>query len=546
MTAADADADAASPAPPPAGATERSGSSRATATAAAIAAVDIGTNSFHLVVAQPTSDHRFEVIDREKEMVRLGSGSGDMKRLEPDAVERGVATLKRFRQIAESAGASLHAVATSAVREADNRDEFLRRARTEAGVEVDVVSGAEEARLIHMGVLQAVSGLDRRHLLIDIGGGSTEFVIGEGPRVLEALSLKLGAIRLTERFLRREPLRKKDLAECRRYVRAYLTHPVRNARNLGFEVAVGSSGTIANLAEMVHAGRGGAPLKTISNFTFSRAELTAVMDALAQAPTAADRVGLPGLDPKRADIILGGAIILEQAFVELGIEEMTVSDHALREGVLLDILQRRGRTSVGHLEDLRRQSVLHLAAICPGEHSHSEHSTRLALQLFEAARPWHGLGDQCEEWLEAAGLLANVGLFVSHDRHHLHSYYVIRHSDLLVGFTDHEIELIAQVARYHRKSSPRPRHAEFARLASSDQATVRTLAGILRVAIALDRTRAGVIDKVDLRAAAAAGEVEVVLFGGGHDMSLERYTAEARRSLLEEALGVSVSFTEAS
>jgi len=477
-------------------------------------------------------------------MVRLGSGSGDMKRLEPDAVERGVAALKRFRKIAESAGATLHAVATSAVREADNRDEFLQRARDEAGVEVDVVSGAEEARLIHVGVLQAVSGLDRRHLLIDIGGGSTEFVIGEGSQVLEALSLKLGAIRLTERFLRRDPLRKKDAAECRRYVRAYLTHPVRDARDLGFEVAVGSSGTIANLAEMVHASRGGEPLKTVSNFTFSAGELSEVVDSLAKAPTVVDRLQVRGLDPKRADIILGGAIILEQAFVELGIQEMTVSDYALREGVLLDVLRRRERTSVGHLEDLRRQSVLHLAGICPGERSHSEHSTRLALQLFEGTRAWHGLDDECEEWLEAAGLLANVGLFVSHDRHHLHSYYVIRHSDLLVGFTDREIELIAQVARYHRKSAPRPRHPEFARLSPTDQQVVRTLAGLLRVGVALDRTRAGLVDKLFVRSP-DDDDLEVVVAAGGSDIGLELYTAESRTSLLEDALGMKVSFADA-
>jgi len=523
--------------------TDRASSTRAGPTAAPIAAVDIGTNSFHLVVAQPTHDHRFEVIDREKEMVRLGSGSGDMKQLEPEALDRGVAALKRFRKIAESAGATLHAVATSAVREAENRDDFLLRARSEAGVEVDVVSGAEEARLIHMGVLQAVPGLESRHLLIDIGGGSTEFVIGEGSDVLEALSLKLGAIRLTERFLSREPLRKKDISECRRYVRAYLTHPVRGARELGFEVAVGSSGTIANLAEMVHASRGGEPLRTISNFTFTSTELAGVMDSLTKAPTVAERAEVPGLDPKRADIILGGAIILEQAFAEFDIAEMTVSDYALREGVLLDALRQRERTSFGHLEDLRRQSVLHLAAICPGEGTHSEHTTRLALQLFEATRRWHGLGDRSEEWLEAAGLLANVGLFVSHDRHHLHSYYVIRHSDLLVGFTDREVELIAQVARYHRKSAPRPRHAEFARLSPGDQETVRKLAGILRIAIALDRTRASLVEKVFVRAGTDDGEIEVVVGAAGRDVALELYTAQTRKALLEDALGVQVRFS---
>ena len=519
-------------------------STRGESASSPIAAVDIGTNSFHLVVAQPTHDHRFEVIDREKEMVRLGSGSGDMKLLEDDAIDRGVAALKRFRKIAESAGATLHAVATSAVREADNREDFLKRARKDAGVEVDVVSGAEEARLIHVGVLQAVSGLDRRHLLIDIGGGSTEFVIGQGPEVLEALSLKLGAIRLTDRFLRREPLKKRDVSECRRYVRAYLTHPVRGARKLGFEVAVGSSGTITNLAEMVHAARGGEPLKTMSNFTFSAGELSEVVASLARASTVEERTKIPALDPKRADIILGGAIILEQAFVELGIEAMTVSDYALREGVLLDALRRRGRTSAGHLDDLRRQSVLHLAAICPGEGNHSEQSTKLALQLFEGTRRWHELPDEAEEWLEAAGLLANVGLFVSHDKHHLHSYYVIRNSDLLVGFTDREIEIIAQVARYHRKSAPKARHEDFSRLSKSDQVTVRTLAGILRIGVALDRTRSSLVARLGVKPGPGDDALEIVVDAGGRDIGLELYTAEIRKSLLEEALGVTVAFVE--
>ncbi|CAN5116573.1 Ppx/GppA phosphatase family protein [soil metagenome] len=516
---------------------------RSEATAAPVAAIDVGTNSFHLVVAQPTLDSRFEVIEREKEMVRLGSGSGDMKRLEPEAIDRGIAALNRFRQIAESVGASIHAVATSAVREAENRDDFLDRAFSEAGVDVEVISGAEEARLIHLGALQAVPALERRHLLIDIGGGSTEFVAGEGPKLLAARSLKLGAIRLTERFLRREPVRKKDVTECRRFIRAFLIHPVRRIRELGFEVAVGSSGTIANLAGMVQAGRGGGQMKTVSNFTFTAGELETVVADLARAPTVADRLAVPGLEAKRADIILGGALILEQAFEQFGITEMTVSDFALREGVLLDALRRRERASVGHLENLRRQSVLHLAGICPGETGHSEHATKLALELFEASRHLHQLDDRCEEWLEAAGLLANVGLFVSHDRHHLHTYYIIRNSDLLTGFTDHEIEIIAQVARYHRKSVPRARHVDFARLPRHDQDVVRKLAGVLRIAIALDRTRAGLVDHVSLRPGSDKREVEIVVDAGDSDVGVELYTAETRKDLFEDALGVQVTFT---
>jgi exopolyphosphatase/guanosine-5'-triphosphate,3'-diphosphate pyrophosphatase len=205
--------------------------------------------------------------------------------------------------------------------------------------------------------------------------------------------------------------------------------------------------------------------------------------------------------------------------------------------VLLDALRRRDKTSIGHLRDLRYESVMHVAALAPGETDHAEHSTELALRLFEQTTSRHGLDASYEELLEAAGFLANVGLLVSHDRHHLHSYYVIRNSDALTGFTDDEIELIAQVARYHRKSAPKPTHTEFAALSADAQHVVRVLAGLLRIGVALDRTRTGAVDDVTVRE--SKHELVIELHGNG-DMSLERYTAEARKSLLEEVLGVEV------
>jgi exopolyphosphatase/guanosine-5'-triphosphate,3'-diphosphate pyrophosphatase len=505
-----------------------------------LAAIDIGTNSIHLLVARPTGNNRFEIIDREKEVVRLGSGSGDMKRLAPDAIDRGVEALSRFRLIADASGADVLAVATSAVREAENRDEFIRRARDEAGVNVEVVSGAEEARLIHLGVLQAVPVFDRRHLLIDIGGGSTEFVVGQGGEVEVARSLKLGAIRLTERFLRDEPLKGKAVAECRKYVRAYLTQIARLVHGAGFDVAVGSSGTILNLAEISRALRGEPSPKQVSGAVLTAKDLRKVVRALTAARTVEERTQVPGLDPKRADIILGGAIVLEQVVAQLGIDEVVTSDFALREGVLLDALRRRDRTSIGHLRDLRYESVLHLASIAPTEREHAERATELAMQLFEATHDLHGIDWANEELLEAAGLLANVGLFVSHDRHHLHSYYVIRNSDLLTGFTDHEIELIAQIARYHRKSAPKPSHPEHSRLAEADQHVVAVLAGILRVAFALDRTRNSVVKGLTVERRKRA--LAVVLDTAGEDAALELYTADARKGLLESALGVRLRF----
>ncbi|MEY2420874.1 MAG: exopolyphosphatase / guanosine-5-triphosphate,3-diphosphate pyrophosphatase [Acidimicrobiaceae bacterium] len=502
-----------------------------------LAAIDIGTNSIHLLIARPTGNNRFEVIDREKEVVRLGSGSGDMKRLAPEAMERGLDALRRFQQVAASRGATVYAVATSAVREAENRNEFVRRAKDEAGVKVAVISGAEEARLIRLGALQAVPAYEQRHLIVDIGGGSTEFIIGEGAEVLGARSLKLGAIRLTERFGLGGAVKRKALDECRQFIRSYLAPVARMTKSLGFEVAIGSSGTIVNLAEMARAARGDAPMRQVSGATLDAAGLAHVIELLAACGSLEDRMAIPGLDPKRADIVLGGALVLEQAFAFLGIDQMVVSDFALREGVLLDALRRRDKTSIGHLRDLRYESVMHVAALMPGEADHAEHSTELALRVFEQTMELHGLDTSYEELLEAAGFLANVGLLVSHDRHHLHSYYVIRNSDALTGFTDEEIELIAQVARYHRKSAPKPTHTEFAALPAETQQVVRLLAGILRIGVALDRTRTGVVRDVTIRQNKHQLLIEL---HGDADMSLERYTAQARKGLLEEALGMEV------
>ena len=512
------------------------------ADAEALAAIDVGTNSIHLVVARPAGNRRFEILEREKEVVRLGRGSSDMKTLAPDAIDRGVDALQRMRRIADAHGAAVMAVATSAIREASNRDEFLARARDDAGVDVQVISGAEEARLIHLGVLQAVPAFDRRLLLVDIGGGSTEFLVGHGGEVLAARSLKLGAIRLTERFFSGDRIRPSQIDECRQYVRAFLAPVARDVRRLGFEVAVGSSGTITNIAQMVALRRGGSA-QDASNLEFSADELHEVVEAVVGADTAKARGRIPGLDGNRVDIIVGGALLLEQAFGELRIGAMVVSDYALREGVLLDVLQQRSSTSsLHHLSDLRFESVLHLAARFDDDRAHAEHVTRLAMDLFDQTVDVHGLDADCEEYLEAAGLLHNIGLAISHEAHHKHSYYLIRNAEQLTGFTNGEIEIIAQVARYHRRSAPKPKHAEFASLRPGEQDVVRKLAGMLRVAIGLDRTHGGVVRS--LRCRLDAGHPRRLVVEAhtepGTDPSLELYTARSRCGLLEEALGVSI------
>jgi exopolyphosphatase/guanosine-5'-triphosphate,3'-diphosphate pyrophosphatase len=458
-----------------------------------LAAIDIGTNSVHGVVARITAvegSPRFEVLEREKDVVRLGSGGADMRELSEDAIDRTVAALDRFRQVAEVHGAPVTAVATSAVREADNRDTFIERAWLEAGVHVEVITGVEEARLIHLGVLQAVPVFERRLLLCDIGGGSTELLVGLRGQVQTARSLKLGALRLTRRFFDGKVVHPSAVDACRRHIRSALAPFVHEVRKTDIEVAVGSSGTIAALAEMAAVRSTGARPRSVSGLVLTTADLDGLVKEILNAKSPEDRAALPGLDPARADIILAGSLILEQVLHELHVDELLVSDYALREGVLLDAWHRRHGGSLHHLSDLRRRSVLDLSNLMDDDPEHSRQVARLALDLFDATASRHGLGDDARETLEAAALLCNVGLFVSHAQHHKHSYYVIRGTDRLTGFTDHEVERIALVARYHRKSEPKAKHPEFASLDEDDQHLVRCLAGILRVAIGLDRNHA--------------------------------------------------------
>lgn len=505
---------------------------------AILGALDIGTNSFHLVLARPVGSDRFETITREREVVRLGHGGGDMKQLAPAAIDRGIAALRRMRRIVDSYDATVRAVATSAVREADNAAEFLTRARDEARLDIEVISGIEEARLIHLGALQAVPVYDRRILLIDIGGGSTEVLIGERDDVLAARSFKLGAVRLTDRFFPGGKVTPKAVRACRQYVRDVLTHFQRDVDALGFEIAVASSGTAESLAQVTHAGRGEEPLTTYNCARFTRAEVRDALHVFVKHRTAAERAAVPGLEAVRSDIIVAGTVILETAAEMFGIKELTFSEGALRDGVLIDTMARADGDTAGrhHLRDVSRRSIQQLAERCDDDPAHSAHVARLALQLFDALAPIHGLGPTARDYLEAGARLANVGLVVAHSKHHLHAYYVIRHSEL-AGLTDAEIEVIAQIARYHRKSAPKASHPEFAALPAESQALVRTLAGILRVAIGLDRSHQGRVERVQAETRNQKVMLSVVAAPGvGGDIALELYAANERKGLLEAVL----------
>jgi exopolyphosphatase/guanosine-5'-triphosphate,3'-diphosphate pyrophosphatase len=507
-----------------------------------LAALDIGTNSFHLVVAR-LLDNGYDIVTREKETVRLGHGGGDMKELSTDAIDRGISSLRRMQRIAASHGATVRAVATSAVREAENAEVFLTRARKEAKIDIEVISGLEEARLIHLGVLQAVPAFDQRLLLVDIGGGSTEVLVGEHGETLAARSFKLGAVRLTDRFFPGGVTTPKAVNECRSYVRSILATFEREVEDFGFDIAIASSGTAETISRMIHATREDAPLHTFNRFEFEFDELRSIADTLAKKKTSDDRRSTPGLDPGRADIIVAGTLVLEGVADIFKIKRFVYSEAALREGVLLDTISRLQGGALHHLRDVSRNSIRALAERCDDDLNHSAHVAALALQLFDATQPLHGLSTDAREYLEAGALLANVGLVISHSKHHIHSYYVVRNSEL-TGLTDTEIEIIAQIARYHRKSAPKASHVEFGRLAPEHQRLVKTLAGILRVAIGLDRSHDGRVRS--LMAQVRKDRVVIEALGKrGKEISLELYTANERSDLLEEVLGQRVAIVAA-
>lgn len=508
----------------------------------AIAAIDIGTNSVHMLIARVAATGRFEVLTRQKEMVRLGSGRGEMKLLEADAIERGVDALQRCRSLADSFGAPVYAVATSAVREALNAEEFLRRARDEAGVEVQVISGYEEARLIQLGVLQALPVFDEQLVLIDVGGGSTEVLFGHKGAVAYARSIKLGSLRMTRRFFPGGVVEGDAVERCRNHIRGRLAPMMHEAEMLDHDVAVASSGTAEALAVMAMAARGETPPTSMNAATVSLDELRAVNEALGAARTTEERKKLPGIEASRADILLGGGLVLEQVCESLGIEQLTISEYALREGVLLDALHRLGGGTMHHLSDLRRTSVFHLMELCDDDPDHSLQVARLALELHDALAAQLGLGDADRELLEAAALLSNVGLFISHSKHHKHSYYVIRNSEHLMGFTDREIELIALVARYHRKSTPSAdKHPEFAALDEHDRARVVAMSALLRVAIGLDRNHDAAVEQVLVSEQDDDVQIRLMAVDPAADLTLERYSAQSRSDPLAGCLGRTVT-----
>jgi exopolyphosphatase/guanosine-5'-triphosphate,3'-diphosphate pyrophosphatase len=465
-----------------------------------IAAIDIGTNSVHMIVVRVRPDLSFEIIDREKTMVRLGAGGLDGRALTLEAMNAAVQALSTFKRLAESHRVDkIIAAATSATREARNGGEFLARIRRETGIRPMVITGTDEARLIHQAAVYGVDVGGGRAVVIDIGGGSVEITLGTATSIQLARSFKLGAIRLTERFVKSDPLSDGDKRRLEKHIRNEIDRYCDQITAIGFDRVVGTSGTILSLGVVAAtAARGTAPSE-LRNLRISAKQLRRVRKEVCECGIES-RLKMPGLDPRRADLVVAGAILLDTVLRRLSADELTLCDLALREGLVLDYVRRHKRqiAQVDRIPDVRRRSTIELAERCNYFAVHAQHVARLALAIFDQTRPTHGLSDREREWLEYAALLHDLGAHISYARHHRHSYYLIKNGDLR-GFEPAEIEVIALVARYHRRGTPKRAHEEYANLSPPRRRTVRTLASILRVAESLDRSHAQVISHLELQ-----------------------------------------------
>jgi len=407
-----------------------------------IGIIDLGSNSLRLMLVRILPDGSHTVLNQVKNMVRLGEGAFETGHLREESMARTINVLRGMAEMCGVYGASeVIAIATAAVRDAANGPDFMRRVKEKTGIDFRVVSGREEARLIYLGVSSGLAHTESLRLFIDIGGGSTELVVGNSEEYRNLDSLKMGCVR-------RAPQESRDVLSYGGLRRA---------------------------------------VKELCGRTLK------------------ERRSVPGINPNRADVIVAGAAILQTIMEDQGFDSVRISNRNLQNGILVDYLSTRMPHADGSFHPVRKESVLHLARRCRFEERHSRHVSRLALDLFDSAKAMglHDSGDLARELLHYAALLHDIGIFISFSRHNAHSHYLIRNTELL-GFTRREVDIMAALTYFHRKR-PSKKVPLFMEFDQETREEIRLLSLFLLLAERMDKSHRQIVRTVRFEARKEGG-----------------------------------------
>ncbi len=495
-----------------------------------VGAIDVGSNAIRFLAAEFSQPTKYVALEQVRTPVRLGHDVFLTGRLAPSAVDAAVAALAGFHDRLHSMEIGHYrAVGTSAVRDSENRDEFLDRVRTQAGTTIEVITGAEEARLVHQAVRNRINLGRKKWVLADLGGGSVEVSLVDDEKIHWSVSHGMGSVRLLEELTVAGDEPGRFRRRLQEYAATLRIPATKRSRLAGFIATGGNIESLAKLADAEADERGVARIPL--------GKLRELIELFARL-SYRQRVDDLGLREDRADVILPAAMVYERLCVLAGFDSIHVPNVGVKDGVVLDLVDdviQRGP----HRE--RQDQIVFAGAVALGkrfhfDQAHGRHVAALAVSLFDQLEHAHGLGPTDRRILMAAALLHDVGVFISSKRHHKHSLYIISQSEL-PGFTPTEILMVANVARYHRKGEPAEHHEAFVQLSSSERTRVTRLAAMLRLADALDREHRQVVREVAL--SRDNGNVWLTLQSSG-DLLLERWAVQHKAGLFEKTFGLKV------
>ena len=504
-----------------------------------IAAIDIGTNSIRCIIAEVSSEGKFKILDDEKATVRLGEKLAMTGVISEAASDRAIEAIRRFQKLVAGMNVeAVEAVATSAVRSASNGKDLIATLSHELGHEIKIISGEEEAELTSTSALANFDMCGKRYAMIDIGGGSVEIVTAYGNHVEEFYSLNLGAVVMTDRFLISDPIAEGELRKLRRHIRESLKRTF-TGKKVPVDSFIGSGGTLTAIACMAMQMRKDNYV-SIHGSEVLHAEVVHLQAMLIHRDLKGRRT-VPGLNQDRADIIVAGAVVIDELMRFFEVNRVQINERGIREGLLIRATKRLGLVPGSSNPPTWRDAVTDFAISCHVDEQHGTHVAGMALKIFDALELPFSFTVSERKLLEAAAILHDCGYFISYSSHHKHSYHLIRHAELF-GFTPRERELIALIARYHRKSPPKRKHDAFQSLKEKDQVAVARLGGILRLADGLDRRRNSMVQNISCQ---LSGSAVTIALTATEDISVEIFGANAKKDLFEKAFESSVVFATA-